>query len=323
MSDNDHRKFVAKAERTAVSKQEIDVDAAQILNRLEVNMPTNQTDHANPGIASIWKDEQVRRSRQPKDSFPRLEIPLPEERLFIRPTESETFFRDVLVSKLNQINDSQMMDLSSTLDQTLLGRTVGNQTKDKFNLKQLLVNSVYPSECSQLSSGNILDASLILNHQSGRPSKKREVSQTIDSMHLNNTFVDEDIVNSLSQKQNRLRNDVSWADVSRKYSKAKREVSNICILLFNRIVNEAEFALLEVMQQLDANDKTSQLVDDDSLLAPLSQAQVERKQSQTLANVSQIGVHEEDSSNSDDDLLNDFSMCFDSSQFLLENDKSE
>lgn len=70
------------------------------------------------------------------------------------------------------------------------------------------------------------------------------------------------------------------------------------------------------MQQLENNEKTDGFVDDDSLLAPLSQQIKPAESNHSQANVSQIDVHEDDSANSDDDLLNDFSMCFDSSQFL-------
>lgn len=216
---DDHRQFAKNAERTSVSRQELDIGAAYILNRLEIDLPSTQTDHANPGIASIWKDEQVRRSRQPNAKFPKLEVPPPEERPLTRPTESDCFFREALFTKLRQINESQLADQSASLDQTLLSRSVFNETKNKFNLKQLLSNSVYPSECSQLSSGNILDASLIINHQSGRlinSRKKQSSSQNVGSFCFNQSLVDEDIVNSLSQKQSQRRENDSWADVSRK-----------------------------------------------------------------------------------------------------------
>lgn len=203
-----------------MSRQEIDLGAAHILNRLEIDLPSNQTDHANPGIASIWKDEKVRRSQQSREKFPTLEIPPPEDRPLARPTESDTFFREALLTKLNQINESQLANTSLSLDQTILSRTALHETKNKFNLKQLLVNSVYPAECSQLSgSGHMLDASLIINHQTGRVvgvSQKQNCSPIGGSQFLNNTLVDEDIVNSLSQKQSRGREDVTWADVSRK-----------------------------------------------------------------------------------------------------------
>lgn len=187
-----------------------------ILNRLELDLPSQQTDHANPGIASIWKDEQVRRNRQSNREFPTLEKPPPEERPLTRPTESDTFFREALLAKLNQTRESQSVDdaSASTFDQTLLSRSL-NQTHNKFNLKQFLLNSVYPSECSQQSSGSILNASLIINHQTGKVSdtyRKKRVSPE----NTNTTLVDEDIVNSLSQKHSQGRGESSWANVSRK-----------------------------------------------------------------------------------------------------------
>lgn len=219
MTCNDLRKFTANTERTAVSRQEIDVGAAHILNRFEMDLPSKPTDHANPGIASIWKDEQVRRSRQPTANFPTLEIPPLEMRPLTKPTESDVFFRDALNTKLKQIDDSHAADESTTLDQTCFTGSLLNETKNKFNLKHLLVNSVYPAECSQQSSGNILNASLIINHQSSRASgvsQPKEASQMFDSFRLDQTLVDEDIVHGLSQKQSQRHGTGSWADVSRK-----------------------------------------------------------------------------------------------------------
>lgn len=76
------------------------------------------------------------------------------------------------------------------------------------------------------------------------------------------------------------------------------------------------------MQQLEDNDKYHRVVDDDSLLAPLSQTNYkissESKHNQTLVDGSQMQMVEDESANSDDDLLNDYSMCFDCSPFEAE-----
>lgn len=50
-----------KIERMSTSQQEIDMDSAFILNRLQVT--TEKNEHANPGIAFIWKDERERRKK--------------------------------------------------------------------------------------------------------------------------------------------------------------------------------------------------------------------------------------------------------------------
>lgn len=215
VSDDDPRKFVPNIERTAVSRQEIDISAAHILNRLEINLVASQTDHVNPGIASIWKDEKVRRSRQPNANHPPLEIPQPEHRPMACATESDLFYREALITKLKESEDSQPGDESTTQDLTLLNGSVLNETKNKFHLRQLLANSVYPAECSQQSSGSLLNASLVLNHRYDGIARQchSRASNAFNSMCLDYTLVDEEIVNSLSQKQSQ-RHSAAWADVS-------------------------------------------------------------------------------------------------------------
>lgn len=56
-------------ECTSVSKCEIDISAAHILNRLEI-LDKSRGCHANPGIASIWTDERCRRSKMEGDVRP-------------------------------------------------------------------------------------------------------------------------------------------------------------------------------------------------------------------------------------------------------------
>lgn len=53
----------AKIERISSSKQEIDLDSAFILNRLQIVTTDDSNEHANPGIAFLWRDERVRRSQ--------------------------------------------------------------------------------------------------------------------------------------------------------------------------------------------------------------------------------------------------------------------
>lgn len=52
----------AKIERISTSKQEIDMDSAFILNRLQIATTDDSNEHANPGIAFLWRDERGRRS---------------------------------------------------------------------------------------------------------------------------------------------------------------------------------------------------------------------------------------------------------------------
>lgn len=53
----------AKIERMSTSKQEIDLDSAFILNRLQIATTDDSNEHANPGIAFLWRDERGRRSQ--------------------------------------------------------------------------------------------------------------------------------------------------------------------------------------------------------------------------------------------------------------------
>lgn len=57
----------AKIERISTSKQEIDLDSAFILNRLQIASSDDSNEHANPGIAFLWRDERGRRSQMSGD----------------------------------------------------------------------------------------------------------------------------------------------------------------------------------------------------------------------------------------------------------------
>lgn len=50
-------------ERMSTSKQEVDVNAATILNRFQVAMNDTESEYANPGIAFLWSDERSRRNK--------------------------------------------------------------------------------------------------------------------------------------------------------------------------------------------------------------------------------------------------------------------
>lgn len=52
-----------KVEKLTVSKKEIDILAAFILNRSYMAAVNETVEHANPGIAFIWSDERARRSQ--------------------------------------------------------------------------------------------------------------------------------------------------------------------------------------------------------------------------------------------------------------------
>lgn len=87
------------------------------------------------------------------------------------------------------------------------------------------------------------------------------------------------------------------------------------------LVNEEEFELLEIMRKLETDDeKYDGIVDEDSLLAPLSQAAevIMHPSQRSIVKLNSTVCEESpavDNSNSkyfmdsDDDLLNDFSLC--------------
>lgn len=232
-----------------------------------------------------------------------------QDRGILSPTDSEVFHKAALMRRLEQLASMSDDSLTQSSDHShLLDESAGNR---KFNLNQFIHNSVYPSECTQnddkqQSNANqtILNASFLIDHtRSGRSSavSSRLGSTDSPSMHSgsqpfdpNETFVDEDLILSLTQR-------------------------SLNKTLTNETLNENEQAVLDIfeMMEQDENDEPSALddtlrIDDDSTLAPLSQP---KKSSQTsyfsqksLENQETTKVAFEDEQDSDDDLLNQFSM---------------
>lgn len=221
------RQILKRLERTSTSKQECDIIAAYILNRLEINADTTARSasgqsHANPGIASIWTDERIRRHRlvtaNAANILPALEVPLPEERPLAKPTESNQYHMDALRSKLDHASDDTNISTLLMDQSTLNGTLAVNQTAGgKFNLRRLLTNSVYPAECSQ-QTGNLLNASCIVDHQTNasrltRPRRSKH-SAALQASWMNDSIVDESLVLSLSQTA------APVADVTRKSNRS-------------------------------------------------------------------------------------------------------
>lgn len=234
-----------------------------------------------------------------------------QDRGKLPPTDSENFHQAALNRRLEQLaavaaDDSltQSSDHSRALDQTIVNR--------KFDLNQFLQNSVYPIECTQIdekqqSSGQsaIMDASFVIDHtRNGRssamssrlgstdsPSAMNSGSQQFD---LNETFVDEDLVLSLTQR-------------------------SLNKTLTNETLNENEHKVLdifELMEQEEAKEEEEGLdetmrIDDDSSLAPISQKSDVKNEITAF----------EDEQDSDDDLLNQFSMSI--IDFLPDQQKSD
>lgn len=208
-------------------------------------------------------------------------------------------------------------DHSRLLDQTIVNR--------KFDLNQFLQNSVYPSECTQhedrqTSNQSILDASVLIDHtRTGRSSavNSRFGSTDSPSVHSgggsqqfdpNETFVDEDLILSLTQRSSQLNK-----------------------TLTNETLNENEHEVLDIFELMEqqeeeeasALDETMR-IDDDSQLAPLSQRQQRTNEMAYVSQNSQLKreiAAFEEADDSDDDLLNEFSMSI--IDFLPDDQKSD
>ncbi|XP_050100857.1 DNA polymerase zeta catalytic subunit [Anopheles aquasalis] len=160
--------------KMSTSEYEIDALATAILNRAPHRRDTSE--FANPGIASIWADEQARRQlfgmEQPErlnlsqDSGPTVEVV----------TESDRFYRALLVSKL--------------LKQQTAPADAGSRKK--------VPCSAYPSEVAE--GENLMDASFIANHtRSNQSSQSLYSSQMSYHFDTSSCEVDEEKILSMSQ----------------------------------------------------------------------------------------------------------------------------
>lgn len=224
---------------------------------------------------------------------------LTQDRCTLEPTESEIFHQTALNRRLQQIHSDSSLTQSShsshMLDQTI---NQSNASR-KFNLDQFLQNSVYPAEWTPnkqntMNERNILDASILIDHLQASKTMSSKDFDNIQSQQLgnvqfdlNDTFVDEEMILNLTQK-----------------------ASNQTI--FNETLNENEHEVLDIFGLLEEDeskpDETLR-IDVDSALAPLSQRNEEKFQfslSKYPDNSTRITSFEEQ--DSDDDLLNEFSM---------------
>lgn len=220
----------------------------------------------------------------------------PESRGMIPATESEIFHKNAL--------NKRMECLSRNAEKTSASENISNESQistslldqnRKFNLNLLLKNAVYPAEYSTNESildsdKTILNASYIVDHL--RSFKQTSSSHTIETLSASNqsainvqfdldeTIVDEELVLSLTQK-----------------------FSNTTLL--NETLDQEEHEVLDILEVLDGQDRDEQThIDDDSVLAPLSQV---REQSQKFEENNAV-KSAFDAEDSDDDLLNEFSM---------------
>lgn len=225
------------------------------------------------------------------------------------PTESETFYRQALIKKLEEPNDSIINEQNS--ERTLL---LPDRMMKKFNLSAYLSQLVYPAECTNENAETMLNASIIADHLSSAVNGKRTDHNRSSNHFPNDSVIDEELVLSLSQRCS--------ADETCKWSFYDFQSQIIAIPIFE--VNDEDKAFLEVLRKLDANEVD---VDDDSILAPFSQkdekTEVILSQTQQIAmpvagTLATNGSHttkptttEQHYLDEDDDLLNEFSKNFD------------
>lgn len=234
-------------------------------------------------------------------------VPTPEasqDRDIPTSVASELFHQAALNRRLEQFRSESPSTQSSDsiLDQTI-NRSNANR---KFDLNQFIQNSVYPAELTsndeiQLNDKHILNASFLIDHlkamkttpaqstgtQSSVSTTKTH-SQEWDSVQFdpNETFVDEELVLSLTQK-----------------------LSNQTLM--NETLNENEHEVLDIFELMEqdetAHDDTLR-IDDDSVLAPLSQKETKQYSQPKNRNDESNQIASFEDEDSDDNLLNEFSM---------------
>lgn len=231
-----------------------------------------------------------------------------------------------------QSNDSatisNSIQLSNLEKSSVFEQTLNKNPKKKFDLNQFIKNAVYPAECPMDDdlnlTGTLLNASFQINHlstpmQSSSGDERVNLDDTMVSQDLNETIVDEEMVWNLSQK-----------------------------ISLNDSLTPNDYELLDIMRQLEEQEECDEsgIIEEDSMLAPLTQSSIQQKlsqrQSQELAyNKNVIAVDQDEdnlfedsvleniqgkpkSSNfaddyfndSDDDLLNEFSRELDTEDLL-------
>lgn len=107
-----------------------------------------------------------------------MELPKTQDRPKAKVTESDTYFKSLLAAKLDSAQSS----------------SIAKPQNGKFNLPGLLGNAVYPAECPDEDDDSILNASCLPNLI------KSKINLSNDLSFMNDTIVDEDAIQSLSQR---------------------------------------------------------------------------------------------------------------------------
>lgn len=128
-----------------------------------------------------------------------LQVPPTQERSNVEIAESHNFYRAALESKLLSL-DQTVSGEQTLADQTQISninitlQTSVKEQRRQFNLQKLLVNAVYPEECSQDAQQQLINASAIQNHLSGSGSAHSLVrDEEDDAAFLDDTLVDEEL----------------------------------------------------------------------------------------------------------------------------------
>lgn len=115
--------------------------------------------------------------------------------------ESDIFYRTALESKLMSLEQtlSSEQTLSDQTNVSVANVTLQTSAKEQrrmFNLQKLLVNAVYPEECTQQSEHQLVNASFIQNHVSGGNSSNNSmhVEKNDEAAFLDDTLVDEQLM---------------------------------------------------------------------------------------------------------------------------------
>lgn len=133
--------------------------------------------------------------------LPVLEVTPTQERLNVEIAESDIFYRTALESKLMSLENtlSSEQTLSDQTNVSVANVTLQTSAKEQrrmFNLQKLLVNAVYPEECTQQAEQQLVNASFIQNHVSGGSSSNYSMREehNDEAAFLDDTLVDEQLM---------------------------------------------------------------------------------------------------------------------------------
>uniref|UniRef100_A0A336LYV6 DNA polymerase n=1 Tax=Culicoides sonorensis TaxID=179676 RepID=A0A336LYV6_CULSO len=167
-------------QKLTLSSIEFDMMAVHILNRALLYQK-NDINCVNPGIASLWEDEKIRRGC---NTTSELEPPLSQIREYVKLSRSDEYFREILKLKLSE------RPLSDTI--------IEDQMNSTAEMERLIVmdceaNEVEPQSKSQKSKSS-QSGSLFSSSGSERHDENEDQSNDLDR-----TIVNEELVMNLTQ----------------------------------------------------------------------------------------------------------------------------